>query len=80
MLSPSTQAYDRSLKFALYRQLASLEEYALVDPDSRRIEVFRRGADGLWDLHDMSHAPVVTLASIGVELPYAEVFEGVEPV
>ena len=35
VLSPSTQAYDRSKKFAMYRQLASLREYALIDPDSR---------------------------------------------
>ena len=54
VLSPSTQAYDRSQKFALYRRLASLQEYILVDPDTRRVEGFRRGEDGLWVLHDMS--------------------------
>ena len=79
VLSPTTQAYDRSLKFALYRRMASLQEYALVDPDTRRAEVFRIGADGLWVLHDMSDGPVLGLASIGFEMPLADVFDGVEP-
>lgn len=79
VLSPSTQAYDRSLKFALYRHLGSLQEYALVDPDTRRIEVFRVGADGLWVLHDMSERSALTLASVGCEISMSDVFDGVEP-
>jgi Uma2 family endonuclease len=79
VLSPSTQGYDRSQKFAMYRRMASLEEYALVDPDTRRVEVFRVGADGLWVLHDMSELAVVTLASVGCEMAMADVFDGVEP-
>ena len=78
VLSPSTQAYDRSLKFALYRQLASLQEFALIDPDTRRIEVFRIGADGLWVLHDMSERPALALASVGCEVAMADIFDGVE--
>jgi len=78
VLSPTTQACDRSRKFALYRRMASLQEYALVDPDTRRIEVFRVGADGLWVLHDMSDGAVLTLASIGCEVPKTDVFDGVE--
>ena len=42
VLSPTTQAYGRSQKFALYRRLASLEEYALVDPETRRLQRRRR--------------------------------------
>ena len=79
VLSPSTQAYDRSLKFALYRRLASLQEYGLVDPDTRRIEVFRVGADGLWVMHDMSELSALTLASVGCEVSMSDVFDGVEP-
>ena len=79
VLSPSTQAYDRSQKFALYRRMASLQEYALVDPDTRRIEVFRIGADGLWVLHDMSELANLTLASVGCEMTLNDVFDGVDP-
>ena len=79
VLSPSTQAYDRSLKFALYRRIPSLQEYILVDPDTRRVEAFRRGADGLWDLHDLSDGDRLEAASIGARVPLAEVFDGIEP-
>ncbi len=78
VLSPTTQAYDRSQKFALYRHLASLQEYALVDPDTRRVEVFRVGADGLWVLHDMSEREALELASVDCRLPMADVFDGIE--
>ena len=79
VLSPSTQAYDRSQKFALYRRIPSLQEYILVDPDTRRIEAFRRGADGLWDLHDMSETATMEAASIGCAVPMAEVYAGIDP-
>jgi Uma2 family endonuclease len=79
VLSPSTQAYDRSRKFALYRRLASLQEYLLVDPDDRRVESFRRSPQNDWVLHDMSEGTLLELASIDCRLPLAEVFAGVEP-
>ena len=78
VLSPTTQAYDRSQKFALYRRLASLQEYALVDPDTRRSEVFRIGGDGLWVLHDMSDEPGLLLASVGCEIAQATLFDGLD--
>ena len=42
VLSPSTAAYDRGEKFARYRQIASLQEVALIDLDHRRVDVFRK--------------------------------------
>jgi Uma2 family endonuclease len=79
VLSPTTQAYDRSMKFALYRRLPSLQEYGLVDPDTRRIEVFRLGADGLWVLHDMSESATLELASVDFRVTTRELFDGLEP-
>jgi Uma2 family endonuclease len=76
VLSPSTGNYDRSLKFALYRRLASLKEYVLVDPETRRVESFRLTDIG-WLLRDMSDDAVLTLASLGCELAMADVFAGV---
>jgi Uma2 family endonuclease len=78
VLSPSTQAYDRSHKFALYRRLASLREYLLVDPDSRRVESFRLGTEGQWVFHDMSDGSHLQLPSLGVEVALAEVFDGID--
>lgn len=79
VLSPTTQGYDRSQKFALYRRVASLQEYLLVDPDSRRVEAFRRMPDGAWMFADMSDGSVLQAASIGAALSLADVFDGVTP-
>ena len=79
VLSPSTQAYDRGQKFTWYRGLASLREYLLVDPDTRELQLFRRGADGLFTLHDLTGMPQVDLTSIGCSLPAEEIFDGLEP-
>lgn len=79
VLSPGTQAYDRGLKFSIYRRLGSLREYILVDPDARRIEGFRRNDQGQWVLYDMSDGPALDAASIGCSVPFDEVFAGVDP-
>jgi Uma2 family endonuclease len=79
VFSPSTQAYDRSQKFAFYRRLPSLQEYLLIDPEARRVEAFRRGADGLWDLHDMSEATTLEAPCIGASIAMADVFAGIDP-
>ena len=79
VLSPSTQAYDRSKKFALYRQIESLQEYVLVDPQTRRVESFRRTAQGEWMLHDMSDDKVMVATSIACSVLMDDVFAGIDP-
>lgn len=79
VLSPGTQAYDRSQKFAIHRQLPSLKEYILVDPDTQRVEGFRRGDDDLWVLHDMSQDAAMRAASVGCSVPLAQIFQGLVP-
>ena len=79
VLSPSTQAYDRSHKFALYRRIPALQEYILVDPETRRVEAFRRGADDRWVLDDMSESETLEAASVGCRVAMADVFDGIDP-
>ncbi|MBX7169301.1 MAG: Uma2 family endonuclease [Pirellulales bacterium] len=79
VLSPTTQAYDRSQKFALYRRIASLKEYVLVDPDSRRVEAFRRNAEDQWVFHDMSQDEAMAVPSLGLSVLLTQVFDGIEP-
>jgi Uma2 family endonuclease len=78
VLSESTQAYDRGLKFAAYRQIAALTEYLLIDPDTRVVELYRRGAEGLFTLHDCTGRAEFSLTSIGCDLTAVEIFEGLE--
>jgi len=51
VLSDSSEAYDRGEKFALYRQLPSLEEYLLVSQNRVRAELYILGAGGRWTLN-----------------------------
>lgn len=77
VLSPSTAAYDRGGKFSAYRQLASLQEYVLIDTDTRATDVYRKGADGLWVLHPFERDASVVLASVALTLPAAVLFDEV---
>ena len=80
VLSPTTAAYDRGLKFSHYRTLPSLEEYLLVDLDTRVSDCYRKGADGLWVLHPFARGESVELASVALTLTadqlFAEVADG----
>jgi Uma2 family endonuclease len=78
VLSPSTQSYDRSQKFALYRRLASLKEYVLIDPETRRAEVFRINGDSMFVLFDMSESDTLELASLNCKISMTDVFDGID--
>jgi Uma2 family endonuclease len=77
VLSANTASYDRGTKFADYRQLGSLEEYVLIDPDARTVEVFRKNASNIWELHPSDAAsPAVSLQSVGWQGHLADFFGG----
>ncbi|MES2887723.1 MAG: Uma2 family endonuclease [Pseudomonadota bacterium] len=78
VLSPSTKGYDKRDKFILYRSLASLREYVLIDPSERRVEVFTLAKADAWTLVDQTKATPLALSSIDLKLPMAQVFKGVE--
>ena len=79
VLAPNAGGYDKRCKFSLYRALPSLREYALVDSDTRQIEVFTMLESGdAWLFKDQSTTQVLVLDSIGLRLPMAEIFAGAE--
>ena len=80
VLSPNTAAYDRGVKFSHYRRLASLEEYVLIDLDTRSTDCYRKGADGLWVLHPFARGEAVALASVALELTAQQLFAEVPEV
>lgn len=79
VLSDSTAAFDRGGKFAAYRQLASLEEYVLIDPDRRAVEVYRRMANGDWLLAASESNQGLNLNCLDFSATLAAVFEDAEP-
>ncbi len=78
VLSPSTEAYDRGEKFAHYRRLETLAEYVLIAQDKMRVEHYGRDGER-WVLTEISEPEgVLSLPSLGCEVPLREVYERVE--
>lgn len=78
VLSDSTAAYDRGVKFAAYRKLADLREYLLVDIDQRRLELYRREAGHWILLESEGDGPALRLESVDMTLAPAEAFENLD--
>ena len=77
--SPSTAGFDEGVKFAHYRQVASLQEYLMVAQDKPRLVHYVRQADGSWRLTETSDFnATVPLPSIGCALAVADVYAKVE--
>jgi len=74
VLSPSTAAYDRGIKFSHYRSLSSLQEYVLIDLDTRSSDCYRKGADGFWVLHPFARGESVELASVELTMTPEQLF------
>lgn len=76
ILSPSTERHDRHVKIPAYRRIASVQEILLVDSDDRYVELHRRLGDQ-WIIHIVRRsAETISLATIGVEISMAELYEG----
>lgn len=76
-MSEATAGFDRGRKFGLYRSLASLREYVLIDPERLTVDVFRRDASGHWVLYPYEGQDEVEFASLEFRVPLAEIFENV---
>ncbi len=80
VLSPSTEAYDRGVKFAHYRDLESLTDYILVSQDRVLVEHFSRQSikSDEWLLKvtgDLGGS--LRLPSVGCEIDMAFIYENV---
>jgi len=79
VLSPSTEAYNRSRKFEHYKTIGSLTEYLLVASDHMYADLFTRQADGRWILVSAEKPnDAIELTSIGCRLVLADIYERVE--
>src|ERR1700691_1259644 len=78
VLSPSTEKYDRGLKFQQYRTIGSLKDYVLVSQEQFRVEQFTRQPDGAWTFHDYQGPDEeLKIDSIGVAIPLRLIYERV---
>lgn len=80
VLSPSTEAYDRTDKFSLYRTLPSFQEYVLIYQDKVKATVFTRQDDTTWIMRDYDGADTVPVlhALHGCTLDFGKLYKGLE--
>jgi Uma2 family endonuclease len=79
VLSPTTEGYDRGTKAMHYRRVESLQALVLVKQEEARIEVHVREGKDKWTILDIDGMDaVLTLPVAGVELPLAEIYDGVD--
>jgi len=77
VLYPSTEAYDRGGKFALYRRLSTLQEYVLVSSETKTVDIFRRDAVGEWRFIPYNEGDTIELMSLGITLSLNDIYEDV---
>ena len=78
VLSPGTQEFDRTEKLGRYLLIDSLREIVLMETRRPFVQTILRGDDGQLVLSFFSGLDAaVTLKSVGVELPMAELYRDV---
>lgn len=75
VLSPSTQATDRTEKFLEYRQIPGLTDYVLVAQDALSVVHYTRQSARRWSVIEYTDlADSLPLASLEVSLTLAEIY------
>jgi Uma2 family endonuclease len=80
VLSTSTEAYDRGIKFSEYQSIASFQEYVLVAQDCPHITYYERQEHGQWlrsDFHGMVEH--LFLRVLDCAIPVVEIYRQVPP-
>ena len=75
VLSPSTERYNRTEKFARYMRCATLEVYILVSQKEQHVEVYRRSNS--WMQERFSVGQTIELDQLDLELSVESIYEGV---
>ncbi len=82
VLSPSTEAYDRGLKFNQYKKLPSLRHYLLVSQKTWLVEWYQLTEHGVWGHTALAEAEdKLVIPELGLTMTLAQIYEeaGVAP-
>ena len=74
VLSAGTARTDLRIKMPEYKALPSIDAIVFVDIASERLHVFRRTGPGSWDEHDHADPVDLSLPSLDMVIPHAEIF------
>ena len=77
IISPSTSGVDRIIKNQEYRDTPSIQRYVILEQDRQAATVFSRD-HGDWAGHLLAGDTALAMPEIGVSIPLAELYAGVE--
>ena len=78
VLSQSTEAYDRSGKFAAYRTIPTFQEYLLIDQYSLHVEQYYKTEPRKWIFSEYdSNDGELTLNTLLFAISFADLYEKV---
>ena len=83
VLPPSTEAYDRGLKFNQYKKLPSLRHYLLVSQKTWLVEWYQLSEHGVWGHTALAEAAdAVVIPGLNLTMTLVQIYEeaGVAPI
>jgi len=85
VLSPTTEAYDRGDKFALYRRSDTLQDYMLVSTTTMRVDLYQRhdplletrSGRSRWEILSYDASDVIELPSVNLSVSVKQIYEDI---
>jgi Uma2 family endonuclease len=77
VISPSTEREDRGRKKFDYFATPSIQQYAIIEQDARRVDLYTRSGNR-WTDEIVEGDATLTLSSIGVEITLDAIYEDTE--
>jgi len=77
VLSPSTEGYDRDLKFKEYKSIESLRHYLLVSQEIKFVTLYTRHREKFWFQSEYVESEILKLESLDCELSVDEIYQGI---
>lgn len=74
VLSPSTETYDRSSKFRLYRKNPNLQDYLLVSSTAIEMDLYHKNAAGDWLIINYQAGDTIELKSVNLSFPIDPIY------
>ncbi len=77
VLSPSTEKYDRDLKFKAYKSIESLREYLLISQETKFVTLYTKYNEKFWFQSEYVEGETLKLESLDCDLSVDEIYQGI---
>ncbi len=77
VLSPSTEKFDRDLKFKAYKSIESLQVYLLISQSQKFVTLYTKYNEKFWFQSEYVEGETLKLESLECELSVDEIYQGI---